>query len=292
MRTLTIFATPILCCLLLSACVSKKKYTEALSQLASADSLNSVNDLKINGMTASQVKLRQDTTSIGKELRQLRLEYASLKERASTTSADLNAELAAKNQELENKKKAMELFSAELKAREAKVNELNALLSRKDSANQAIFDKLESALTGFGAEDLSVEKKDGKVYVSLSDKLLFKSGSASVNSNGRKALLKVAEVLKKNPDIDVLIEGHTDNVPIKTATYQDNWDLSVARAVSVVRIMIWGGKVDPKRLIPSGRSQYLPVQDNTTQDGRSKNRRTEIILSPRLGELYELLDKN
>lgn len=238
MRLLITISSLVFVLALLPACVSKKKYTEAISQLALADSTKAEQALSLNGMTAELVGLRQDTSSMGKELRKVQREYAQLQEVSSTTSADLTAELAAKNQELENKKKAMELFAQELEKREAKVNELNALIARKDSANQAIFHKLEAALTGFEAEELSVEKKDGKVYISLSNQLLFSSGSASVNTKGRNALLKVAEVLNKNLEIDVLVEGHTDNVPIKTSKYSDNWDLSVARAVSVVRIMI------------------------------------------------------
>lgn len=292
MRSIFTLLSISLSIVLLSACVSKKKYTEAINSLATADSVKQVQSVELGSLTATLIALKADTTALGKQLRKVQREYQALEQSATATSSELSAELATKTRELENKKKAMELFAQELQAREAKVNELNALIARKDSANQAIFSKLENALTGFGSEDLRVEKKDGKVYVSLSDQLLFQSGSASVNTKGRQALLKVAEVLNKNPEIDVLVEGHTDNVPIKTASYSDNWDLSVARAVSVVRIMIWGGKVDPKRVIPSGRSQYLPVADNSTKEGKSQNRRTEIILSPRLGKLYDMLEKN
>jgi chemotaxis protein MotB len=134
--------------------------------------------------------------------------------------------------------------------------------------------------------------KNGKVYISMSDKLLFKSGSAAVEDAGKEAIKKLADVLNKNPDIDVLIEGHTDNIPIKTAKNEDNWALSADRALSIVRLLSDVNGVKPKRLVAAGRGEYFPKADNSTPEGRAKNRRTEIILTPKLDELYKLIERN
>jgi len=132
--------------------------------------------------------------------------------------------------------------------------------------------------------------KNGKVYVSLSDKLLFKSGNASVEDKGKDAIKKLSEVLNKNTDIDIAIEGHTDNVSIKTNLYKDNWDLSVARSTNIVRMICDEFGVESKRVTASGKGEYFPVANNETPEGRAKNRRTEIVLSPKLEELFKLLN--
>ncbi len=136
------------------------------------------------------------------------------------------------------------------------------------------------------------EQKDGKVYVAMSDKLLFQSGSARLDKRGEEALGKLAEVLNKQTDIDVFIEGHTDNKPINTVQFKDNWDLSVIRATSVVRILIKNYHVNPLQIQPSGRGEYMPVDDNETAEGRSKNRRTEIIMAPKLDKLFQMLQNS
>ena len=148
---------------------------------------------------------------------------------------------------------------------------------------------MSDALVGFNSNELTVSIKNGKVYVSLQENLLFPSGSAVVNPKGKLALGKLADVLNVNPDITVDIEGHTDSIPIH-GRYMDNWDLSTARANSIVRVLTNDYKVDPVRVIASGHSQYDPVQPNSTSEGRALNRRTEIILSPKLDELYKLLE--
>jgi chemotaxis protein MotB len=152
-------------------------------------------------------------------------------------------------------------------------------------------DKVQDALVNFESDELTVTQKNGMIYIALSDKLLFKSGSATVEKKGKEALGKLAEVLGKNPDIDIIIEGHTDSIAINTTRFKDNWDLSVIRATSVVRILTEEYKLDPKQFLPSGRGEHFPVSTNKTADGRSKNRRTEIILSPKLDELYKLLEE-
>ena len=149
---------------------------------------------------------------------------------------------------------------------------------------------IEKALLSFDKDELTVEVRDGKIYVSLANKLLFKSGSTSVDKKGQDALDKLADVLKKQEDITIMVEGHTDDDPIKTACINDNWDLSVLRATSIVRILTKKDKVDPTKVIPAGRGEFIPVASNETDEGKSKNRRTEIILSPNLDKIFQLLE--
>lgn len=179
-----------------------------------------------------------------------------------------------------------------LSARERRLAELEAIIRKQDSITNALNEIVKRALLSFNNEELTVEMKNGKVYVSLSDKLLFKSASAEIEEKGQEAIKKLGEVLNKNLDIDVLIEGHTDSLPLRsTINFKDNWDLSTERAANIVRILSQASKVNPKRLTAAGRSEYMPKASNDTPEGRAKNRRTEIILTPKLDELYKLIDK-
>jgi len=202
-----------------------------------------------------------------------------------------NQSLKQKTAEID--KKSQELFDKEklLADREASLNEMKKVVARQDSITKRLNQILHDALLGFKSDELSVEVKNGKVYVSMTDKLLFSSGSATVQDKGVEALKVLADVMNKNKDIDILIEGHTDNIPIKTALYKDNWDLSVARATSIVRILTDDYHVDATRLTASGKGEYSPKASNNTPEGRAKNRRTEIILSPKLDEIMTLLSK-
>ena len=177
----------------------------------------------------------------------------------------------------------------ELNERERTINELQDMINAQNEKVQKLLSSVKDALLGFSSEELTVTEKDGKVYVAMSDKLLFESGSARVDKRGKEALAKLAEVLNKQSDIDVYIEGHTDSKPINTAQFKDNWDLSVIRATSVVRILTKDYGVNPLQIQPSGRGEYMPVADNESAEGRSKNRRTEIIMAPKLDKLYQML---
>ena len=172
----------------------------------------------------------------------------------------------------------------------AQINELKVLIGEKESAMKALKQTISNALKGFEGKGLTVIQKNGKVYVSMENKLLFNSGSWAVGSNGKKAVKDLAEVLKKNPEIEVLIEGHTDNVPYKGAVIKDNWDLSVKRATAIVRILQVSG-LNPEQLIAAGKSQYSPLDNNESSQGRAKNRRIEIVLSPNLDEINKLLEE-
>ena len=196
-------------------------------------------------------------------------------------------------QNLDTKKSSLDELTFELEKRNARMAELEKILDSQKKIVQELKSRVSEALLGFENNGLTVTMKNGKVYISLDEKLLFKSASWDIDTNGKNALKKLAGVLEKNPDIQITIEGHTDNIPYNPGNSQlkDNWDLSVKRATTVVRVLLEGSKIDAKRLTASGRSEYLPVDDRDTQDARQKNRRTEIILTPDLTELYKLIDK-
>lgn len=208
-------------------------------------------------------------------------------------------ELLAKEKELNTKastladqQKSIEQLTADLEARSKRVAELESVLNQQEKTVTDLKNTIDKALSGFSSSDLTVERKNGKVYVSLSEKLLFASGSTIVDPKGKDALKKLAEVLRANPDITVEIEGHTDNVPLKSNNFpKDNWDLSVLRATSIVKILTQENGVDAKRVIAEGRGEFYPVADNGTVEGKARNRRTEIILSPNLDALYQLIDQ-
>jgi len=196
-------------------------------------------------------------------------------------------------QNLDVKKAAIDEMNFELDKKNARMTELEQILEAQKKIVQDLKDKVSDALLGFENKGLTITVQNGKVYLSLDEKLLFKSASWEIDANGRNALKNLAGVLEKNSNIQITIEGHTDNVPFNLAGGQltDNWDLSVKRATTVVRVLLDGSKIDPKRLTASGRSQYLPVDETNTADARQKNRRTEIILTPDLTELYGIINK-
>jgi len=180
----------------------------------------------------------------------------------------------------------------DLQNKERMLREMQSIISRQDEMTKKLNQTLRDALVGFNSDELTMEIRDGKVYVSMSDQLLFKSGSTIVEPKGVEALKVLADVLNKNPDIQILVEGHTDNVPIKTTLFKDNWDLSVARATVITRLLNEKYAVSPSRMIASGRGEYFPKVSNETPEGKAKNRRTEIILSPNLDEIMNLLNNS
>lgn len=267
-------------CLLVtvSSCVSKKKYMIAESgrtaSLERERTLNkNLNQLKDE--TAKQKKqietLVSDTTRMGDAIREYRKSlYSNMSEQEK-----LNMMLKDKMDKLAE--------------REATINQLQAEIDAQNAKVTALLNSVKDALLGFSSDELTVTEKDGKVYVAMSDKLLFESGSAQVNKQGKEALGKLAEVLKKQNDIDVFIEGHTDNKPIKTVQFKDNWDLSVVRATSVVRLLTVDYGVNPLQILPSGRAEFMPIDNNESAEGRARNRRTEIIMAPKLDKLMDIL---
>lgn len=204
----------------------------------------------------------------------------------------LQTELGGKEDSLRSEQKRLESLSAQLQEREARVNELEGLIARKDSTVIAVRQKLKDALLNFDGKGLTVETRDGKVYVSLENSLLFPSASWTVEPEGRKALQELAKVLAENPELNVVVEGHTDSDAFNGRTaVKDNWDLSVMRATSIVKILVDNPGVNKQNITAAGRSEYVPIASNETAEGKAKNRRTEIIITPDLSELTVLLEE-
>lgn len=255
--------------------------------------------------------LRTDTSVLGNGNRRLTQLYNELsnsyeqlvsnRDRLLSSNQDETRKLIRQLQQTqedllrkEDSLKARELTLTEtgdrLRQREAKINELQRILNSKDSAVNALRDHVTKALMGFDKEGLTIEKKNGKVYVSLEERLLFASGSTTVDPKGESALKELAKVLEKNTDINVMIEGHTDNVPIKGGPIRDNWDLSVLRATSVVRILEKNGNINMVRITAGGKSEFQPLDIANTPEARRKNRRIEVILTPKLDDLFQLME--
>jgi chemotaxis protein MotB len=300
-----------------NSCVSKKVYQELETKFNNLRSSNSaLVEEKDNLLAAKKTleadleKLNFDYNSLKTQKEILDSEFASVQNKyknldesynvLSTQSSKKLAEQSQKNQELlyqlEEKERKLALESDrleklqnELAQRSNQINELQGLIDAKEAQMQQLKNAISSALLNFEGKGLTVVQKNGKIYVSMENKLLFDSGSWAVGSEGKVAVEQLASVLAKNPDINVLIEGHTDNVPYTGATITDNWDLSVKRATAIVRILQNKG-VNPTQITAAGRSEYVMVGSNATPEGKAKNRRIEIILAPNLDEISKLLN--
>ncbi len=249
---------------LLSSCVAKRYLTQSQRETAI---------------------LRSDSTDLANKITSLQSNIADLNQKIATLN-NQNSQLGQLSAEQQSK---LTQSQKDLLKQQENLKQLQALLQQQKQQSEDLKNKMSEALKGFNSNDLSVYQKNGKVYVRLSENLLFPSGSAVVNPKGVDALSKLAAVLNLNSDVAVNIEGHTDSIPIR-GKYMDNWDLSTARANAIVRILVNNYKVDPVRVIASGHSYFDPIESNATPEGRSKNRRTEIILSPKLDEMYKLLE--
>lgn len=315
MRTTHFF---ILLLLTFSSCiVSKKKFDDMLAQKVKAEGdLSDRNKEldKANGslqeLAETLKKMQQDTATLNvtyranqKKLASLNKEYEQLNgnyKNLLTNSGKLNRDVAqqrdqllAIQENLDKTRKQNDSLSYSLQEREKKVKELELIMANKDKAVQNLKNKISNALLNFKENDLTVKVKNGKVYVSLAEQLLFGSGSIDVDAKGVGALQQLAKALKDQKDIQVMIEGHTDNVPIskKSAYMNDNWDLSVMRATSITKILTGAG-LSPNQIMAAGKGEYAPLAPNDNAQNKQKNRRTEIIVTPNLDELFKILEAN
>jgi chemotaxis protein MotB len=273
----------LLACAALQSCVvmSPKKY-KAL--LAERDSLSS-RTLSLEG---ERTRLQSDTARLHREIAELKKNYNDLNENYNVA----NKNLGELNNKLNSTSSRVSQLSGDLAKREARLKEVEDILRKRDESTNALKEKLQKALLGFTQNGLSVDIRNGKVYVSLTDKLLFPSGSIVIDEKGKQALKQLAAVLNKEPDINMAVEGHTDNKKVKNlGQIKDNWDLSVLRATSVTRYLTEEEKIDPKRLTATGKSEFQPIDTGNTPEALAKNRRIEIVLSPKLDELYNLITK-
>jgi len=302
----------------LNACVSKKVYQELESKYNRIRSLNSKlieekDDLLVikNGLQAELKKLQHEYEQLLDEKKSLedalvsyqnnytKLDeaYKALASKSSKKMADqalknkeLLTQLELKEQKLAEESRRLKNLQYELDKRSSQIEELQQLIAAKEAKMQQLKNTISNALHNFEGKGLTVVHKNGKIYVPMENKLLFNSGSWAVGSEGKNAVQQLAGVLSKNTDINVLIEGHTDNVPYNGATLIDNWDLSVKRATAIVRILENNG-VNPMQITAAGRSKYLPIENNETKTGKAKNRRIEIILAPNLDQISKLLNE-
>ncbi len=268
----------IIALLSLSSCVvlSKKKYEKLIAQ---KDSLST-------GLDAEQVK----SASLEEQVKSLKTDTLNL----NAKIADLQKQLEGLNTNYaslrNNTSSEITKLSSDLEKREARLKEVEAILKKRDEATNALKEKLQKALLGFQQNGLTVEIRNGKVYVSLTDKLLFSTGSIVIDDKGKQALQELAKVLNTQPEINIAVEGHTDNQKVgNLGQIKDNWDLSVLRSTSVVRYLTELQKISPERLTATGKGQYQPIALGNTVEDRSRNRRIEIVLSPKLDELYNLI---
>jgi chemotaxis protein MotB len=253
-----------------------------------------IEDLKGKNLSLTEKgeRLKKANEDANKLYEDLKNEYQLLSKSSSKDKEKLSLALADKEATLNQKEAELKRLSDALNDREKRVKDLESLMAKKDAALADLKKKITDALTNFTSDELKVTQKDGKVYVSLSDKLLFKTGSFAVDEKGKSAIVKVAEVLNKLTDVTIVVEGHTDNkqYTIAKGEVKNNWDLSAMRAAAVTNIVVNEGKLAPTRVVAEGHSEFYPVESNETVEGRSKNRRIELVLSPDLKEIFKILD--
>jgi chemotaxis protein MotB len=303
-----------------TSCVTKKKYLYLESKYYDAYDENKRLTAELENRTLLMeeylkntrileqqiIELKADTTQFGKSLRSLKERYKQLnstyyvlektsKKAIEGTTAEIfkvQNQLLETQKKLEERERRLDETARELAEKEKRLEELQNILDNQEKLVKDLKNKVSAALLGFENNGLSINIKNGKVYISLEEKLLFETGSTKIDANGEEALKKLAEMLEKNPEINVLIEGHTDNVPYvsNSGSIKDNWDLSVLRATSIIRILLKHGEIDPVRLLPAGRGEFLPIDSGDSKEARAKNRRIEIILTPKLDELFQIIE--
>lgn len=273
--------------LVLSSCVSSKKFQKKQEEY---DRLNSFYTQVQNDLKACRSQAEEDArdrAAMAAEVESLNKQIALLQSNSSTMVNQLKDLSVISNAQAESIKKSLE----NINSKDLYIQGLQREMSRKDSLNMALVMNLKSALKDVNDSDIEVKVEKGVVFVSISDKLLFASGSYNVSPQAMGVLEKVALVLNSRPEIEFMVEGHTDNVPIKTAALTDNWDLSAKRATSVVRILQNQFGIDPKRMTAGARSEYAPLQPNETASGKAANRRTRIVILPQLDQFFKLLER-
>ena len=303
--------------LVLSSCVSTKVHKDLQAQY---DNLQEKNQKLLTELKETRSKGEANLAALLEEYKLLKTKHDQLEESLQNTESkyaglknsydaleanssteiaenskrnrQLLAELEEKEKKLGTEQARLEKLQKDLASRSKRIDELEGLIAAKDAKMNALKNAVSNALTNFEGKGLTVEQRNGKVYVSMENKLLFSSGSWAVNAEGKKAVQQLGAVLAQNSDIAVLIEGHTDNVPYGgTGQLTDNWDLSTKRATSIVHILRENTGIDPYNLTAAGRGEYAPVTTNATSDGKAKNRRIEVILTPKLDEINQLLNE-
>lgn len=269
-----------LCGAIMSSCVSSKKYSELEALQKSTNDLLNAATVKLNTCDEEKAAALANVASLEEQINFLKSNNQDL-------ISNLGNLTTLSQKGAENLEKSLE----SLKEKDSRIKSLRDAVTRKDSVTLALVTSLKGVLGNIADEDIEINVEKGVVYVSISDKLLFRSGSFSVNKAAKEVLGKVAKVINDKPELEFMVEGHTDNVPIKVEGTQDNWDLSVRRATAIVRILQKDFGVAPERMTAAGRGEYIPVADNDTSAGRAKNRRTRIVVLPKLDQFYDLINQ-
>ena len=306
---------------LFASCVSSKKYKDLNAKYTTSENTLQALQGEHHSLKVKSTELQSKVDKQAQDLREMaaRLDETArnlknaleARKRAEQVNADLEAQIknikAGSSEEIARlmeklqqtqadllkREEILATAQSELEQRSQKMKELEDALNQKDQAVKDLRQKVMNALTGFNNKGLTIQEKNGKVYVSLDEQLLFKTGQWEVDPKGQQALSNLAEVLGQNADINVLVEGHTDDVPMRgTGMVKDNWDLSVMRATAVTRILLRNKAIDPKRITSAGRGEFFPIDELKTVEARQKNSRTEIILTPRLDEIFKILESN
>jgi chemotaxis protein MotB len=301
------YATGLIALTMMTSCVSQKKYNAlfGLKERCCEDAVNlgkakfdlentlAEAEKNINGLKQDTADLGLDRRRLTADLEKSRADMVDLVASSESKLRQTQKEAREALEALNAKETALRKLEDELHAREARVAELEKILQDQKDAVKALKERIARALKGFDGSGLKVVEKNGRVYVSMDEQLLFESGRTEVSVRGMEALEELAKVLAVEKDLSVTVEGHTDNVPLTgSGTIKDNWDLSVLRATSIVKIILGNPGVDPQRILPSGRGEFIPVADNANKEGRALNRRTDIIITPRINDLMELLNGN
>ena len=263
----------------MTGCVSKKKFNAQVSKYDSLKTSFDKVDLMLSDCIEESKKKQSRIGDLEEELSTAKKSSGAMLQQLSDLSVISATQAESIKKSLEN-----------INAKEGYIRNLQTELSRKDSLNMALVLNLKGALKDVNDDDININVEGSAVFISISDKMLFKSGSYDITPRAKEILGKVADVIKAQPDVQFMVEGHTDNKAIATANIRDNWDLSVLRSASVVRTLQKQYGVDPARMIAAGRSEYVPVTSNDTPDGRASNRRTRIIILPQLDQFFKLME--
>ena len=287
MKTKLFLISGILVMLFGTSCVSSKKYKAQTAKLETLDTqyANKQNDL--NACETAKANYLKQIDELNRQIADLSRDQSHLKANNSVVLNQLEAMSVISSAQAESIKKSMDNIGM----KDAYIKGLQSSLAQKDSLNMALVMNLKGAVGNLNDQDINIKVDKGVVFIDISDKMLFKSGSYVITDQASAVLGKVAKVLKNQPNIEFMVEGHTDNVSFKKGDLVDNWDLSVKRATSVVRLLQNQYGLDPAKMTAAGRSEYLPVSSNDTASGKSANRRTRIVILPQLDQFFKLLEK-
>ena len=265
---------------LFSSCVSTKKHQSLSDEYVG---LKNIHEKNLSDLSRAQREL----VSLKKQAERDSIELARLRNQTDRLIENMGDMATLSKKEAENLEKSLE----KINEKDKQIRSLQDAIDRKDSVTFALVTSIKGAIGDLDDEDIQIQVDKGAVFVSISDKFLFKSGSYRLNSSAMTVISKVAKILESKPDFEVMIEGHTDNVSYRKGELEDNWDLSTKRATSIVRVLQTDFEIDPARMTAAGRAEYVPITENETPEGRAKNRRTRIIILPKLDQFYGMIEE-